>query len=187
MYAEEVVQFNSWAAYRACNYADATIVCYDVWGSFKRGCVVKVDNETAYYGSGMFSRCKAGVKFLVRPKAQPYVPRKVVVGEATADFPWPWNPVADMAAWSQSNKIYKGDILVFKYRSNADTVYQVPTLADYQACNYNNFVAFCGPTDGTGSGCESNPVTAVSYFLSGTFGHCKGGQRIIARPSVPPV
>lgn len=186
MYVEQVVRFNTWTAFRSCSYNEATVVCYDVWGNFKRGCVVKVENATAYYGSGLFSRCKAGVKFVVKPKVQPYMARKIVVGEARPEFAWPWNPVVNMQQWATTNKIYKGDILVFKYPKNADSVYQVPTQQDFQTCNYKNFLAFCGPLDGVGPGCESNPINTVSYFISGTFGHCKNGHKVVARP-LPPI
>ncbi|GJP56139.1 hypothetical protein CLOM_g15190 [Closterium sp. NIES-68] len=193
MYQQEVVRFTSLNAYKTCNYNSATIVCYDVWGAFAKGCTIKVDNQTAYYGSGLYSHCRAGMKFTVRPKAVPYVPRKLVVGEplaqynpAGSSFTYPWNPRSDMAAWTAATKIYKGDRLVFKYPRNANTVYQVPTLADYRTCNYKSYIASCGAEDGVGVGCETNPITTTSYFIASTYGNCMRGQRVIAKPLPPP-
>ncbi|CAI5961177.1 unnamed protein product [Closterium sp. NIES-64] len=169
MYAEEVVRFPSFADYRACNYTAATVVCYDVWGAGSAGCTIKVGNTTAFYGSGLYGHCYNGQKFVLQPLLTRVTARAVTVGGPTPSFLWPWNPEVDLADWSKNNPVYKGDTLVFKYAKYADDVYVVPTLTDYTNCDYRNFVSYCNGTDGTGNGCESDPVTSTTYFVSGFY------------------
>ncbi|CAI5500014.1 unnamed protein product [Closterium sp. Naga37s-1] len=186
MYAEEVVRFPSFADYRACNYTAATVVCYDVWGAGSAGCTIKVGNTTAFYGSGLYGHCYNGQKFVLQPILTRVTARAVTVGGPTPSFLWPWNPEVDLADWSKNNPVYKGDTLVFKYAKYADDVYVVPTLTDYTNCDYRNFVSYCNGTDGTGNGCESDPVTSTTYFVSGFYSHCMSGQRVAVTPLPPP-
>ncbi|GJP49785.1 hypothetical protein CLOM_g8955 [Closterium sp. NIES-68] len=183
--SDEIYRFASQADYDTCSYASARRLCRD--GEGVRGCRVAAELGTMYFASGMLGRCQRMHKVSIRVKARPYVPRRVVVGRATAAFKWPWNPAVDYAAWARDNKVYVGDVLVFKYEAYMDEVYIVPTLADYTACNYENYIAYCNATDGMAQGCSSAPLTASTmYFLSGSFSHCSSNNHRVAITASPP-
>ncbi|GJP71659.1 hypothetical protein CLOP_g2472 [Closterium sp. NIES-67] len=174
--ADEVYRFSSLADMQRCAYPKATRVCRDVDGA--AGCKVLASAGTALYASGMAARCNTSMQVAVEV-AVASGPRDIVVGYPTGDFSWPWNPAVNYTDWLLNNTLYSGDVLYFKYAAHMDEVYIVPTQADYDACKYDRYTAYCNATDGVGEGCFSNPLdNSTTFFLSGVYSHCTASQKL---------
>ena len=76
---------------------------------------------------------------------------------------------------------------VFQYPDYADDVYVVATKQEFDACDYNNYIAFCKANGGGGNGCVTAPLDGTpKFFLSGNFPNCIAGQKFVVQATSPP-
>lgn len=185
LYGGQVWRFFRKTDYDLCQYERGILACGDAWG-VNSLCSIRLTSDPLWLATGLFGRCRAGHKVALNVTTRIYQPKNVVVGYETPGYNWPWNPQVNFTEWLLDTRIYINDTLEFRYAAYQDTVYLVPSIDDYNNCTYTNYIAYCSDTDGV-SGCVTDPLgPGTYYFLSGKFGQCMAGQRVIVTPQTQP-
>ncbi|KAG5563999.1 hypothetical protein RHGRI_000242 [Rhododendron griersonianum] len=99
--------------------------------------------------------------------------RELLVGGRENSWKVPPSP-DDLNKWSGEIRFLIGDTLVLKYDPKTDSVLQV-TEEDYKICNMSN------PIKSYNDGNTKIPLdrSGPFYFISGTEGNCKKGQKVV--------
>ncbi|KAI6682464.1 hypothetical protein NL676_036345 [Syzygium grande] len=98
--------------------------------------------------------------------------RQFVVGGKENSWEVPTCP-SQLNQWAQGNRFQVGDILIFKYDKNADSVLEA-TKEDYAGCNTAKPLKEYKDGDTKLKLERSGPY----YFISGAEGHCQKGQKL---------
>ncbi|KAH0871522.1 hypothetical protein HID58_078544, partial [Brassica napus] len=98
---------------------------------------------------------------------------EVTVGGETGDWKIPSSSSFSFNEWADKSRFLLGDFLVFSYEPGKDSVLQVTRVA-YEKCNTTSPKA--SYTDGNTKVKLDQPGPV--YFISGTEGHCKKGQKL---------
>ncbi|KAK2631963.1 hypothetical protein EUGRSUZ_L02198 [Eucalyptus grandis] len=98
--------------------------------------------------------------------------REFMVGGKENSWEVPSSP-SQLNQWAQSNRFKVGDVLIFKYDKNADSVLEA-TKEDYESCNTMKPLKEYKDGETKLNLERSGPY----YFISGTWGHCQNGQKL---------
>ncbi|KAF8033749.1 hypothetical protein BT93_C0112 [Corymbia citriodora subsp. variegata] len=98
--------------------------------------------------------------------------REFVVGGKENSWQVPSSP-SQLNQWAQSNRFKVGDVLIFKYEKNADSVLEA-TEEDYASCNTTKPLKEYKDGDTKLKLERSGPY----YFISGAEGRCQKGQKL---------
>ncbi|KAL0739300.1 hypothetical protein Bca4012_015510 [Brassica carinata] len=99
---------------------------------------------------------------------------EVTVGGKTGDWKIPSSSSYSFNEWADKSRFLLGDVLVFSYEPGKDSVLQV-TREAYEKCNTTSPKASY-TSDGNTKVKLDQPGPV--YFISGTQGHCKKGQKL---------
>ncbi|XP_031483767.1 early nodulin-like protein 3 [Nymphaea colorata] len=114
---------------------------------------------------------------------------RIPVGGRNTSWSVPSSTSQTLNQWAEQTRFQIGDVLVWNYNPQKDSVLQV-TFDDYQKCNTSNPIAKHTDGNTTVTLDRSGPF----YFISGVQGNCQKGEKLIvvvlsprvAQPSMAP-
>merc|ERR1719163_247926 len=124
--SHDVYEYPSQAAYDSCDFKDATLL-----GGTRDSPVDVVVSGTRYIGCSKGSHCKNGQKVTITSGK--------ALAKATTSLSWAVTDYDDIA-------MDEGDIVSFSYSSSHD-VYEFPSQAAYDSCDFQNATLLGGTRD----------------------------------------